>query len=92
MARDQVRARGGFDALRISMEDAGVPFTAEQLPQVQSLFEEQKKARADLAKESQGAPDPDRLKQLDRETLTRVVGLLIPAQRTALLALLKAQP
>ena len=32
-----------------------------------------------------------RLKQLERDTLTKVVGLLIPAQRTALLALLRAQ-
>jgi hypothetical protein len=91
MARDQVRSRGGFDALRISMEDAGAPFTAEQLPKVQALFEDQKTARAALARESQGTPDPDKLKQLDRDTLTKVVGLLIPAQRTALLGLLKSQ-
>ena len=52
MARGQIRARGGFDALRIAMEDAGSPFTDEQLPKVQALFEDQKNARADLAKES----------------------------------------
>ena len=91
MARDQVRSRGGFDALRISMEDAGAPFTAEQLPKVQALFEDQKTARAALARESQGTPDLDKLKQLDRDTLTKVVGLLIPAQRTALLGLLRSQ-
>jgi hypothetical protein len=91
MARDQVRSRGGFDALRISMEDAGAPFTADQLPKVQALFEDQKTARAALARESQGTPDPDKLKQLDRDTLTKVVGLLIPAQRSALLGLLKSQ-
>ena len=91
MARGQIRARGGFDALRIAMEDAGSPFTDEQLPKVQALFEDQKNARADLAKESQGTPDPAKLKQLERDTLTKVVGLLVPAQRTALLALLRAQ-
>jgi hypothetical protein len=91
MARSQIRARGGFDALRIAMEDAGSPFTEEQLPKVQALFEDQKNARADLAKESQGTPDPAKLKQLERDTLTKVVGLLVPAQRTALLALLRAQ-
>jgi hypothetical protein len=91
MVRDQMRSRGGFEALRISMEDAGAPFTAEQLPQVQSLFEDQKKTRAALVKESQGTPDPAKLKQLDRDTLTKVVGLLIPSQRTALLAVLRAQ-
>ena len=91
MARTQIRARGGFDALRVAMEDAGAPFSEEQLPKVQALFEDQKNARADLAKESQGTPDPAKLKQLERDTLTKVVGLLVPAQRTALLALLRAQ-
>jgi hypothetical protein len=91
MARAQVRSRGGFDALRVAMEDAGTPFNDEQLPKVQALFEDQKAARAALAKESQGTPDPAKLKQLERDTLTKVVGLLVPAQRTALLALLRAQ-
>ena len=92
MARGQIKSRGGFEALQISMEDASVPFTEEQIPQVQSLFDEEKKARADLAKESQGTPDPAKLKQLERTTLTKVVGLLTPMQRTALLGLLRAQP
>jgi hypothetical protein len=91
MARTQMRSRGGFDALRISMEDAGVPFSPDQLPQVQTLFEEQKKSREALAKESQGTPDPAKLKLLERDTLTKVVGLLVPAQRTALLAVLRTQ-
>ena len=91
MSRNQIKARGGFDALRISMEDAGVPFTDEQLPQVQAMFEEQKKSREALAKETQGTPDPAKLKQLETATLTKVVGLLVPAQRTALLAVLRAQ-
>jgi hypothetical protein len=91
MSRNQIKARGGFDALRVSMEDAGVPFTEEQLPQVQAMFEEQKKSREALAKETQGTPDPAKLKQLETETLTKVVRLLVPAQRTALLAVLRNQ-
>ena len=91
MSRDQIRARGGFEALKIAMEDAGAPFTAEQVPKVQALFEDQKTARANLARESQGTPDPAALKQLERDTLTKVVGLLIPAQRTALLGFLRSQ-
>jgi hypothetical protein len=47
MARTQIRARGGFDALRVAMEDAGAPFSEEQLPKVKALFEDQKKARAE---------------------------------------------
>ena len=90
MSRDQIKSRGGYDALRISMEDAKAPFSDEQTPKVQAVFEEQKKARAELAKESQGTPDPAKLKQLERDTLTKVVGILTPAQRTALLAVLRA--
>jgi hypothetical protein len=90
MSRDQIKSRGGYDALRISMEDAKAPFTEEQIPRVQAVFEDQKKARAELAKESQGTPDPAKLKTLERETLTKVVGILTPAQRTALLAVLRA--
>jgi hypothetical protein len=90
MSRDQIKARGGYDALRVSMEDARAPFTDEQTPKVQAVFEDQKKARAELARASQGTPDPAKLKQLERDTLTKVVGILTPAQRTALLALLRA--
>jgi len=86
MSRNQIKARGGFDALRVSMEDAGVPFTDEQLPQVKAIFEEQKKSREELAKETQGTPDPAKLKALETQTLTKVLRLLSPAQRTALLA------
>jgi hypothetical protein len=32
MSRNQTKARGGFDALRISMEDAGVPRTWSKRP------------------------------------------------------------
>lgn len=91
MSRTQIKSRGGFDALRISMEDANAPFSEEQTPKVQVLFEDQKKARAELAKETQGTPDPAKLKVLERETLTKVVGMLTPAQRTALLGMLRAQ-
>ena len=91
MARTQIRSRGGFDALRITLEDANAPLTEEQVPKVKAVFEEQKMARAAFVKQSQGTPDPATLKQLERDALTKVVGLLVPAQRTALLALLRAQ-
>jgi hypothetical protein len=90
MSRDQIKSRGGYDALRISMEDAKAPFTEEQTPKVQALFEEEKKARAELAKESGGTPDPAKLKALQLQTQAKVLGILTPAQRTALLAALRA--
>jgi hypothetical protein len=69
------------------MEDAGTPFSPEQLAQIQPLFDEQNKARLQLVKESQGQPpDKAKLDQLQRETLAKVVKLLTAPQRTALLA------
>ena len=91
MSRAQIRSRGGFDALRIALEDANAPLTEEQLPKVKAVFEDQKAARAAFVKESQGTPDAATLKQLERDALTKVVGILVPAQRTALLSLLRAQ-
>jgi len=60
---DQVKSRGGFDAIKLTLEDAGAPFTTEQMTQIQPLFDHQ-----------------------DRDTLAKVLKLLTPAQRTALLA------
>jgi hypothetical protein len=85
--RDQIRARGGLDALKLTMDEAGAPFSSEQLSQIQPLFEEQVKARADLAKAASGQPvEKAKVDQLERETLAKVLRLLNPAQRTALLA------
>lgn len=85
--KDQVKSRGGFDAIKLTMEDAGTPFSPEQLAQIQPLFDAQNKARLQLVKESQGQPpDKAKLDQLQRETLAKVVKLLTAPQRTALLA------
>ena len=85
--KDQVKSRGGFEAIKLTMEDAGAPFSAEQITQIQPLFDEQSKARVQLVKESQGQPpDKAKLDQLQRDTLAKVLKLLNPAQRAALLA------
>jgi hypothetical protein len=85
--KDQVKSRGGFDAIKLTMEDAGAPFSPEQIAQIQPLFDEQNRARAQLVKSSEGQPpDKGKLDQLQRDTLGRVLKLLTPAQRTALLA------
>jgi hypothetical protein len=84
--KDQVKSRGGLDAIKLTLEDAGAPFTAEQIAQIQPLFDQQNQAKLQLLKESQGTPDKSKLDQLQRETLAKVLRLLNPAQRTALLA------
>jgi hypothetical protein len=85
--KDQVKSRGGFDAIRLTLEDAGTAFSPEQVAQIQPLFDEQYRARIQLVKEAQGQP-PDRAKldQLQRDTLAKVLKLLTPPQRAALLA------
>lgn len=85
--KDQVKSRGGFDAIRLTMEDAGAPFSAEQIAQVQPLFDQQNEARSQLLRESPGQP-PDKAKmdQIQRETLAKVLKLLTAPQRAALLA------
>jgi hypothetical protein len=77
--KDQIRSRGGFDALNLTMEDAGAAFSPEQAAQIQALFREQTQLRAQVQ-----PPDPARLSQIERETLVKVLRLLNPAQRAAL--------
>lgn len=85
--KDQVKSRGGFDAIKLTLEDAGAPFSPEQIAQIQPLFEEQNNARVQLIKESQGQPpDKAKLDQLQRDTLAKVLKLLTGPQRSALLA------
>jgi len=36
--QDQVKSRGGFDAIKLTLENAGVPFSAEQIAQIKLLF------------------------------------------------------
>jgi len=85
--KDQVKSRGGFDAIKLTLEDAGAAFSPEQITQIQPLFDEQNRAKLQLLKETQDQP-PEKAKidQLQRDTLARVLKLLTPAQRTALLA------
>ena len=84
--KDQVKSRGGFDAIKLTLEDAGAPFSGDQSAQIQPLFDEQNQARIQLIKESQGQPpDKAKLDQLQRETLAKVLKLLTAPQRAALL-------
>jgi len=82
--QDQVKSRGGFDAIKLTLENAGVPFSAEQIAQIQPLFDEENQARLQLRKESPSA-DKAKIDQLQRETLAKVIKLLTATQRSALL-------
>ena len=82
---DEVRKAGGFPALKLVMEEAGAAFTPEQEQQIQELYAEDARQRGQLMRESQGRPDPAKLDELEKSTLTKVARLLNPAQRKALL-------
>jgi hypothetical protein len=82
---DEIKKAGGFGALKIVMEDAGAPLTTEQEPQIQALYNDDAQQRLQLVRESQGNPDPAKLADLQKATMAKVVRILTPAQRKALL-------
>lgn len=82
---DEIKKGGGFAALKVIMEEAGAPLSAAQEPQVQAFYSEDTKLRQQLQREGQGTADPAKVAELERATMARVVKLLTPEQRKALL-------
>jgi hypothetical protein len=82
---DEIKKAGGFAALKVVMEEAGAPLTAEQEPQMQALYSEDAQQRFQLVRESQGRPDPAKLADLEKTTMGKVARILTTAQRKALL-------
>ncbi len=83
---DQIRQRGGLDALKVTMNEAGAPLTSEQLPQIQTLYDELNQLQLQLLRESQGQPDLEKFKQLELGTMSKIAKLLNESQRKALLS------
>jgi hypothetical protein len=83
---DQIRARGGLDALKLVIEEAGAPaLNPDQVTQIQALYTEQNQARIQMLREAQGQPDPAKIRDLELQTMTKVTRLLTAEQRKALL-------
>jgi hypothetical protein len=83
---DQIRARGGLDALKLVIEEAGAPaLNPDQVTQIQALYAEQNQARIQMLREAQGQPDPAKVRDLELQTMTKVTRILTPDQRKALL-------
>ncbi|HYR88738.1 MAG TPA: hypothetical protein VE422_31965 [Terriglobia bacterium] len=90
---DQIKAAGGFGALKVTMQEAGAALTPDQETQIQSVYAEDAQQHAQLLRESQGRPDAAKVADLDRATMTKVARILNAAQRKALLdSRAKAQP
>ena len=81
----EIKKAGGFGALKVTMEEAGAPLTAEQEPQIQGFYTEDAQQRVQLQREAQGRPDPAKIADLEKATMAKVAKVLTAAQRKALL-------
>jgi len=82
---DEIKKGGGFAALKLTMEEAGAPLTAAQEPQIRALYVEDSQQRQQVQRQAQGTADPAKLAEIEKATLAKVVRLLTPEQRKALL-------
>jgi hypothetical protein len=81
----ELKKAGGFGALKVNMEEAGAPLTAEQEPQIEAIYKDDVQQRVQLQRESRGSPDPAKLADLEKATMGKIVKLLSATQRKALL-------
>ncbi|PYS37853.1 MAG: hypothetical protein DMG14_19830 [Acidobacteria bacterium] len=82
---EETKKAGGFPALKLTMEEAGAPLTPEQEPQIQGFYNEDAQQRIQLQRQAQGPPDAAKLAELEKATMAKIVKVLTPAQRKALL-------
>jgi hypothetical protein len=82
---DEIQKGGGFPALKLVMEEAGASFTPAQEQQIQAVYADDARQRAQLMRDSQGRPDPAKLDDLEKGTMAKIARLLNAAQRKALL-------
>ncbi|MBI3896291.1 MAG: hypothetical protein HY313_10230 [Acidobacteria bacterium] len=82
---EQIRQRGGYPALRLMLEEAGSPIAQEQEAALQTEFQDYNRQRRDVQQAAGGKADPAKLKELENQHLARVIKLLNPEQRRALI-------
>jgi hypothetical protein len=83
---EQIMMRGGFQALKLILESAEVPFTPDQEQKVQALYVDFNRQVDQLSKDAKGRPDRETLSKLESSELAKIVRLMTPAQRRALAA------
>ena len=81
---DQIRRRGGYPALRLMLEEVGVPLTTVQQEQLQAEFRDYNRQRRLLRREGEQA-GPPKLKKLESQHLSKVIQVLDVEQRRALI-------
>lgn len=83
---EQIMMRGGFAALKLILDDAKTPLTEDQQAQIEPLYRQFNQQADALTRESNGAPDKEKLDNLQSQTLGNVVKVLTPIQRRSLAA------
>ena len=85
--KDQIRARGGYLALKMALEEAGTPTTSEQETQLQQIFRtyDEQKRELQRAAGPGGQPDAAKRKEADEQYLASLIKALNADQRKALL-------
>jgi hypothetical protein len=82
----QIKLRGGFEALKLTLEEAKVPLTADQEKQVESIYDTFNKQGVQVIKGTAGQSDMVKLNQMQKEQIGKVIKILTPDQRKALAA------
>jgi hypothetical protein len=83
---EQIMMRGGFQALKLVLENAQTPFTPDQEKEVEAIYLDFDRQVDRLPKGPKGVANRADLAQLENASLGKVVRLLTPAQRKALAA------
>jgi len=80
----QIMMGGGFQALKLILENGQTPFSPEQEKEVRAVYLDFDAKVDQLPKPAKGAPNRADLDRLENVALGRVVRLLTPAQRKIL--------
>jgi len=88
---DQIKKAGGLGALKLNMQEAGIPLSADQEAQIQALYADEAQQRRQLMRDSQGQPDKAKFDALTSGTMLKIARLLTAEQKKVLLESLKKQ-
>ena len=83
---EQIMMRGGFDALKLTMDNAQTPLTPQQEKDVETVYNDFNRQVTQLGRETKGVPNRAELDKMEIIALGKVVRLLSPAQRKSLAA------
>jgi len=88
---DQIKKAGGFPALKLNMQEAGAPLTADQEKQIQGLYLDEGQQRRQLMLDSQGQPEKAKQNAMTNGTMVKVAKVLTAEQKKVLLDSIKKQ-